>query len=494
MLRTLSITVVVAALAGFAFGWFAFSRTNGVPETTTPASAAPAPTAPRTSAGTPAVEAEGPGTVVRRFALRPGDVSADRETPAVAIAPDGTIVLAWASQADASDNVRTLYLSRSTDGGLTFDTPIAWRSVPIYRYASGNPARSPERKMAFSTHVLPRLTVAGDGVVLGWVEAIDGGPTVRFLIARSRDGGRTFSEPVAVHGDAASKPGFTALAADADGGLACGWIEGRNHGPQPFFSAWPAGSDGPMSEQLVFAGPEGKGICPCCDVAVAIAGAGPDRAAFVAFRNSDSGHRDIWLARAAAGGATAFTAPIPVSSEHWTFNGCPHDAPSLAVSGDRLHVAWMDAHTGTGRVYYAVSSTAEARFDPHPLGPQGRGSQGHPRVATGRDGVVHVIWDEGLAPDPEPPIGAGKPGEHQHHHAVPAAGGAGRAIMYAVSRDGGASFSPARALSPRPGAYQLQPSIALGAEGSVVVAWNEIDQDGKHVVFVRLAGHEPERP
>jgi hypothetical protein len=161
---------------------------------------------------------------------------------------------------------------------------------------------------------------------------------------------------VAAHGHAASRPGFTALAADADDGLACGWIEGRNHVPQPFFSAWPADSAGATAEQLVFAGPEGKGICPCCDVAVAVAGGAADRTAIVAFRNSDSGHRDIWLARAAGGGAAGFTAPIAISPDPWSFNGCPHDAPSLAVSGDRLHVAWMDAHTGTGRVYHAVST------------------------------------------------------------------------------------------------------------------------------------------
>jgi hypothetical protein len=63
--------------------------------------------------------------------------------------------------------------------------------------------------------------------------------------------------------------------------------------------------------------------------------------------------------------------------------------------------------------------------------------------------------------------------------------------MYAVSRDDGASFSPPQALASRPGAYQLQPALALGADGTVVVAWNELDQDGKHVVFVRRA--EPDR-
>jgi hypothetical protein len=440
---------------------------------------------PRVWTGGQAPDGSGVAAVVQRFALRAGDVSADRETPAVAVAPDGTVVLAWASQEKAGDNARTLYLARSVDGGTTFETPVAWRSVPIYRFTSDNPAK--ERKMAFSTHVLPRLAATRDSLALGWVEAIDGGPAVRFLVALSRDGGTTFAAPVAAHGERAARPGFTTLAADAKGGLACGWLSSQ----QPHFSAWPADSDGFTPERLVFAGPEGKGVCPCCDVAVAVT---PEDRAFVAFRNSDAGHRDIWLARSGpgTGGGTPFAAPIPVSSEPWTFNGCPHDGPSLALLGENLHVAWMDAHTGTGRVYYTATPVAEPSFHPRPLNPQGSGAQGHPKLAAGGDGTLHAVWDEGLAPEPATPaaIGDGNTTEtkpHAHPHAAPNAGGAGRAIMYSVSRDGGATFTAARALVPSPGAYQLQPALTVGPDGTVHVAWNEIDEDGKHVVFTRLS-------
>ena len=64
--------------------------------------------------------------------------------------------------------------------------------------------------------------------------------------------------------------------------------------------------------------------------------------------------------------------------------------------------------------------------------------------------------------------------------------------MYAVSRDGGATFTPARALVPSPGVYQLQHALTVGPEGTVFVTWNEIDQDGKHVVFARLT--RPDQP
>jgi len=494
MVRTLAVTAAVTAAVGFAVGWLAFSKTDQVGSAKAPVTTSmPTAPAPGVSPGEPRPDGAGVVAVIQRFALRAGDLSADRETPAVAVAPDGAVVLAWASQEKDGDNLRTLYVTRSTDGGGTFATPVAWRSVPIYRYTSGNPAR--ERKMAFSTHVLPRLAATGDSVALGWVEAIDGGPTVQFLVARSHDGGKTFAAPVATHGENASRPGFTTLAADSDGGLACGWLSNQ----QPYFSYSPAGSAGFTPERLVFAGPEGKGICPCCDVAVTVT---PERIALVAFRNSDSGHRDIWLARGGAGaavgstGEASFAAPIAVTQEPWTFSGCPHDGPSLALIGDKLHLAWMDAHTGTGRVYHTVGLVAEPRFEPHPrlLNPQAQGAQGHPKLVADSKAHLHAVWDEGLAPEPPAPAPAdAKSGEQKHHHAAPAAGGAGRAIMYAVSRDGGVTFTSARALVPSPGVYQLQPSLTVGPDGSVFVTWNEIDQDGKHVVLARLAGTDQQQ-
>jgi hypothetical protein len=481
MFRILAVTAALTAVVGFAVGWLVFSESSPSPPVVGPppqSEAGPATANART--GSPAPDPTGNVAVVQRFGLQPADVSADRETPSVAIAPDGTVVLAWASQAAASAPARTLYLARSRDGGETFSDPLAWRSVPIYRYTSNKPGKEP--RMAFSTHVLPRLATTKDGLALGWVEAIDGGPTVRYFVAISSNGGLTFGPPVSAAGASASRPGFTTLTAVSGGGLACGWLDEQ----KPFVSLWPADSEGFGPAQMAFAGPEGKGVCPCCDVAVAVT---PDRVALVAFRNSDAGHRDIWLARGAVGagadasGAASFPNPVPVGQEPWTFDGCPHDGPSLALLGGNLHVTWMDAHTGTHRVYHAMTPVREATFHPRPLNPAGRGAQGHPKLAAASDGRLHAVWDEGLE--------AEKPTNEKHAHAAPSAGGPGRAVMYAVSRDGGTSFSAPHVLVPSPGAYQVQPSLALGPDGTVYVAWNEIDQDGKHVVLARLSETDP---
>ncbi|WP_237722675.1 sialidase family protein [Singulisphaera acidiphila] len=465
MTKSIVLAVALMAVGGFAMGWMAFgvrSRTAPVP----PALA------------TAAKKAARPVEVERRYVLRPEDIQADRETPAVAVDDQGHVVVAWASQ--TGDLERTIYLLRSSDGGANFAAPAPWRKVPIYKFQS----KSPGKAMTFSTHVLPRLTASAGSLWLGWVEAVNGGPDVRYLVARSTDGGASFSEPVSVHGEKAVRPGFTSLSTGADGTLCVSWLDGRNQGQQPFLSLGNKGSDGFGTEELVFAGPEGKGICPCCDLSVARSAQG---STFVAFRNSDAGNRDIYLAQSESGEKAAFQPPVPVTSEHWKFEGCPHDGPSLALSGDRLHLLWMDAHTGKNRVYAASSELPSLSFSPREVSQGSKGAQGHPKLIADASGTLHAVWDESLDPAPASKTEGGHGG---HSHSAPLTGG-GRAIMYATSKANGV-FGPTRAIAPHAGAFQLNPAIAVSPVGDVFIAWNELDTEGKQVVLVRLAPTEPD--
>ena len=451
----------LTGIGGFLVGWQASGKK-------------PAPVA---DLGPPAEVREakptGQGAVRHEFKLRAADVQADRETPAVAVDAKGRVLLAWASQ--TGDLERTLTLATSPDGGKTFDSPVAWRKVPIYRYTS----KSKGKEVTYSTHVLPRLAAVGDAIYLGWVEAIDGGPSVVYDVARSIDGGHSFSEPVRAHGGEAVKPGFTAMSAGPDGSLLCAWLDGRAKGPKPFAAARPADSEGFEPEQLVFEGPEGKGVCPCCDVVVAQATGGPR---FVAFRNSEGGNRDIFVGRSRSGEA-GFSAPVPVAPDRWKLDGCPHDGPSMAVVADRLHLVWMDAHTGKNRVYHAASPTSELEFTARELSRSSTGAQGHPKLVATPKGRLLAVWDESIGEAP-------KESGQSHGHG-PSLTGGGRAIMLAASTGDG--FAPPAAIAPRPGAFQLQPSIASGPDGTAYVAWNELDADGKRVVFARIAAEEAAR-
>jgi hypothetical protein len=481
--RTTVLTVAVMGVVGLALGWWEFGAPNGSHSGHEHTVLKPTPDL---------AEAR------HEFRLLPADIHADRETPALAADAEGRVVLAWASQ--TGEDERTLFLARSIDGGATFEAPVPWRKVPIYRFTS--PGKGKGKSMVFSTHVLPRLAEGRDGIDLGWVEAIDGGPTVVYYVARSRDGGRTFSEPVRVHGDAVW-PGFTTLSADPEGNISAAWLDGRNRAQQPFAAVRPAGSEAFEPERLVYAGPEDKGVCPCCDLAALRM---PDGRQIIAFRNNDAGHRDIWLTRSPAHGAPGFEPPVPVTPDPWTFDGCPHDGPALALGRDRLHVLWMDAHTGKGCIYAASSPLSSWSFAPRPVSPDATGAQGHPKLAVA-GGTLFAVWDEALddaAPAADsksagdggdgsgarPAISPGNarisnrtPDGHDHS---PSLEEGGRAVMLAVSIDDGARFHPARPVAPLPGAFQLNPALAVAADGSVLVAWNELDAEGKRVVFARL--------
>jgi hypothetical protein len=332
--------------------------------------------------------------------------------------------------------------------------------------------------MTYSTNAVPRLAADGAAIYLGWTEAIGGGPRVDFLVARSTDGGKTFSEPIRAHGDDAVKPGFTALTAGPDG-VACCWLDGRRKAQLPFWSLLPAGSEAFRPESLVHAGLGARGVCPCCATDVLRA---PDGSTFVGFRDNDDDYRDICVTRAPAGGA--FEEPVRVSAERWRFNGCPHDGPSLALFDGRLHVAWMDAHDGPRRVYHASTALPDLHFDPKPLCRSGPGEQGHPRLAAG-GGRLHAVWDGSLGDEPPAPAHEG-----HSHGAPPALGGPGRAIHYArLAGDG--EFTAAHAIDPRPGAFQVNPALALDPSGAVLIAWNEITEEGKSVGFARVPARCP---
>ena len=83
---------------------------------------------------------------------------------------------------------------------------------------------------------------------------------------------------------------------------------------------------------------------------------------------------------------------------------------------------------------------------------------------------------------------------HGHGHGPDLSGG-GRVVMMARSVEESPElrdvlrFGPAVPVATRPGSFQLNPAVAVGPDGAVLVAWSELDTAGKRVVFVR---REPE--
>lgn len=413
--------------------------------------AAPTPTdTPTPSAGT-------------RFPLTPADARDAIEAPSVTVDRRGRVYLAWASR--TGDNQRTLFLSRSHDG-VQFDGPRAIAATGIHKAVSTMKGKTVTRELRMTPH----LAAIPEAVVLAWTETLPDDRGVRMVLAESRDEGETFATPTPVHQSDKARPTFTALSASHGGGLLASWLDNRHRTQQCFASARQPGATSFLPESVVHAGDEGRGVCPCCPTASLLTADGVD---IVAFRNVADSFRDIAIG-VRKPGDEAFTLH-PVVPPTWMFGGCPHDGPSLALVGDTLHVVWMDAHLGSPRCFHAAAKRSDMIFTTEELHPLNAGSQGNAKIVADARGGLHAVWEESELPD----------AHGSHHEPSPTVGG-GRTIM-TRSLDGGV-WSPARAVAAKSGVYQTRPTLAVMPDGSLVVAFNELDESGKSIVVARLPG------
>ncbi|MFN0006847.1 MAG: sialidase family protein [Planctomycetota bacterium] len=184
-------------------------------------------------------------------------------------------------------------------------------------------------------------------------------------IARSSDGGQTWSEPARLHSHAgAGEHGFVSIVPIGSGAAAAVWLDGRNAGEHGGADgegamrlyARTVGADGVLGEELVL----DDRVCDCCPTAAVRAA---DGALVVAYRDRSKDEvRDISVVRV---DEDRLRRPGPSgpplrtawgSADGWKIAGCPVNGPALAVAGRRIGIAWftMDAN-GRGRVLCAFS-------------------------------------------------------------------------------------------------------------------------------------------
>jgi hypothetical protein len=430
-----------------------------------------------TSSPTDPIESElrdANAVVTHEFALSAADVRDTQEAPAVAIDSEDRICLAWASK--TGDGERTLYVATSDDSGSTFTGPRVVRKSGIFKSSS-----STGKGGGFERRMIPLLSSCGEVMLLAWGEAPADGSAIRMVLAESRDGGRTFSEPTCVHQSDDARPTFNGLAASSRGRVVCCWLDSRNGAQQPFASIRLASDLQFGGEKQVHEGAQGGGVCPCCLTAAAV---GDDGMVFVAFRNQLDGYRDIWLSRR-LDSDVEFSEAVPVAMPTWQFDGCPHDGPSLEICQGHVHVAWMDGRSGKQRVYHGWAPTSDLQFAVAPLHASGPGTQGNAKLRADTAGRLHAVWEESIA-DEAPTDRADAKNRHGGHQHIDLTG-PGRVIMHAVSPEADGHFSVASPIVSRSGRFQTRPAIACGKRG-MAVAWNELDESGKRVVVAFLAG------
>ena len=331
----------------------------------------------------------------------PSPAAAGSVTPYLSPGRDGTVLLSWQEPEGSGHAVRMARL----------DGPV-WSE--------------------------PRTIATGDDFFVNWadfpsvVEMPDGSLAAHWLqregpdtyaygvrIARSSDGGESWSSPLTPHLDGTlTEHGFVSLFPTPDGSLAAVWLDGRDFaraaaenaersdasveaeeadsGAHTDDSAASEPRDADMSIRYAEIDEAGKiqaetlldsRTCDCCQTSAALTSAGP----IIVYRDrSEAEIRDISVVRRLDG---RWTAPAVLHRDGWHIPACPVNGPAASARGDRLAVAWYTAAEDEPRVFVAFSEDDGASF-----GEAFRVDEGEPLgrvdIALLPDGSALVLWLE----------------------------------------------------------------------------------------------------
>jgi BNR repeat protein len=293
-----------------------------------------------------------------------------------------------------------IYFAASTDAGKTFGAPVLV---------------SDQGKLALGMHRGPRVAYTPQGIVISAIVGERGkGGDGDLLAWRSKDGGKSWSEPVRLNDVAGSaREGLHGMAFGGEDTLFAVWLDLRKKGTRIYGAISRDGGATWSENRQVYESPSGT-VCQCCHPSVAV---DPSGVILVMFRNALEGSRDLYVARSEDGGKT-FGRSRKLGLGTWKLEGCPMDGGGLAVgSRGREAALWRRDQD----VFMTDGDTPQKSLGP------GK----NPTAVTGRSGL-YGAWTRGQS------VLVWKPGAEQPE------------IM---DEDG--TF----------------PSMAALADGSVAVAW-----------------------
>jgi hypothetical protein len=293
-----------------------------------------------------------------------------------------------------------------TDGS-GFD--VSWVNGKTFNFARFDGAKWSKANLIARGDMLenradyPSIAVSGRNVFAQWREKA--GKARRVLLARSNDGGATWSKPVTPHPLMDREFGFVSMLPLADGTARIAWLDGRAKETQ--LRADTMSMSGTLSAEAVV----DARVCDCCQTAMTMSPRGP----LVVYRDRSANEiRDIAIAAPVANAHSAL-----IHSDQWHLTGCPVNGPRIVSNGAHAGVAWYTAANGKPQVLVSFSRDGGATFAA-PI----RVDAGHPSgradlVLLG-DGSAVVTWVENAsqimarrvtesgALDPVQPVGTSK--------------------------------------------------------------------------------------
>lgn len=319
------------------------------------------------------------GKVETRLTVRQLDApaAAGSGEPNLAVAPDGRVLLSWIEP--AGDNQHSLrYAARPKGGAWSKPETIASGSGWFVNWAD-----------------FPSLAALPDGTLFAHWLAKSGPGTFAYdvRVTTSRDGGRTWSEPVTPHRDGTqTEHGFVSMSPASGQAMGVVWLDGRktagtahegHGGAEMSLVHNTLDREGRLGPETVL---DGR-VCDCCQTDAAVA----EGATVVVYRDrSEKEVRDMSVVRFVDG---RWSEPRPLAFDGWEINGCPVNGPAVAAAGREVAAAWFTAANERSRVSVAFSADSGATFGPPIVVDDGR-PVGRVDVVSLAKGVALVSWLE----------------------------------------------------------------------------------------------------
>ncbi|HWW61135.1 MAG TPA: sialidase family protein [Thermoanaerobaculia bacterium] len=210
-----------------------------------------------------------------------------------------------------------------------------------------------------------------------------GGYACDVWFSTSRDGGKTWREPVLLNRDGVkSEHGFASLVPLPDGGVAVAWLDGRT--PEMMLRYATIDARGTVANETQL----DARTCECCSTGMTMTPGG----AVITYRDRSAGEvRDIAVIRRTSKG---WTAPRVVHADGWMIKGCPVNGPQVDAIGNRVAAAWFNG--GGEHVQVAFSDDGGATFAP-PIVLDGGKPTGRVDIVLADRETAVVTWIEANA-------------------------------------------------------------------------------------------------
>lgn len=281
------------------------------------------------------------------------------------------------------------FLAAGRDGSLLLSW-IESDSVRVARFDGGRwstPSTVVARKDLFVNWAdFPSVVELSDGALLAhWLQKSGAGKYAYDVrIARSRDGGKSWSASQVLHDDGTpTEHGFVSLVADPARPVAHAvWLDGRRMagGGDMTLRYTSIASDGTIASPAEL----DQRTCECCTTALTATAGG----LVAAYRDRSAEEiRDISVVRR---NALGWSIPVPLHRDGWKIAGCPVNGPQLDARGNEVVAAWF----AKDRVNVAFSGDAGATFG-KPVRIDAGKPTGRVDVLLQPDGAALVTWIDG---------------------------------------------------------------------------------------------------